>query len=204
MSDQTEPHETPDAVEPCQCVLCVAARNAVAADGPKEPRDDDDDSDDDDVAAAATCGCGPCNPKPIPEGVELVRALRAYTTTACSNFEAAGKYGSDVSRHFAALPMPPAIEAILLQFAVDGWNAADRAMCALGDELLKADPTIELSPDALSPKTLDDALQALQKMRANRPRKRGHDNARRLIDLFDRLFAGDDVVSGVGVIKVEL
>lgn len=221
MSDSFEHHTPADgAAKPCDCILCAAAR-AIADEyeGPKTPPRDDDDDSDDDVAAAPTdadaapdaerCACKYCVPKPIPEGEALCDALRSYVTGSIDNYDQAGAYGLRLSRHLAAQPMPAEVEAIVLQYCVECWNAADRVTLALLDVVKRTDPKFanEAVPEP-QPKTLDEALTTLARMRSGRPRAKGHDRKARLDDaiadalnnLASRLVKG----ARVEVVKVTL
>ncbi len=160
--------------------------------GPKEPRDDDDDDSDDD---AAVCECARCNPLPIPEGEHLIAMIKGFIESMCVNYDGAGEYGSKVSNSFAAVPMPPAVEAISLQYAVDCWNAADRATIGLIDELKKIDARVANEPTPeLNEKTLESAQETLARMRAGRPFKKNkcdHISADGLESALFTLLGGD-------------
>jgi hypothetical protein len=205
----------------CDCLICSMTRQADAearaasearartrAAGPKEPREDDDDDDDDgDSDHAATpsdglCECAQCRPSPVATGEKLLTLLRQCSDSLIKNYDEAGDYGSRLTNGLAALPLPPDAEDVLLQYAVDNWNAADRAAIAMCAVITKYDPALQDKDKPTGdPKTLDDARGLLARMREGRPRVKGQ-NAKH--NLEEQIRAAAELIFGRGRVGVSV
>lgn len=121
------------------------------------------------------CECDLCNPKPVPVGVDLIDRIRERWLDADKNLDAAGEYGSNVTKFLMANPMPPAVERALLQHAVDSWNGVNqliRSLIQVASETLPAEcpPPPDIDPD----KTIEEALAILERHRARRANRAPH------------------------------